>query len=77
MAGRVDTENDPLFPTHVPDWRTTEEIEGNDAVFREGKWWWHFNWWARRKNLFRERERIRKNKDIRSFFSSQTTDPGL
>lgn len=76
MAGRrVYSDNDPFFPVFTNDDATGEE--GNDMVFREGRWWTRFNWEAKRKNLYKERNRFQRNQAIRAFFSAQTVDPGL
>lgn len=76
---RVRTQLPKLVGTHsvASDWKTGDIVQ--DVVFRDGKWWDAYKWAhdSDGASYERDRARIRKNRSVSRFLSSQSTDPGL
>lgn len=62
-------------PSVASDWATGDVSQ--DVVYRYGKWWTAYHFRQDRRDLERDRERVRRNQRVSRFMGAQGTDPGL
>ena len=64
-----------LGPSNASDWATGDDCAR--PVYREGKWWEGYHYDTVRRDFWRDRERLRRNRAVRRFLGAQGADPGL
>ena len=61
-------------PGYATDWKTGQTT--SEPVFREGKWWERRHY-EHHQMAIRDRQRLKDNREFRTWLSGQPTDPGL